>query len=135
MQNTFHAQLGPPGPQGNAGPIQLHPRGFANSRYIRSGGSRSLFRHDSIVICDSRERITLHLPAIDLYSELPDDCYYQALLFSVFVLEGSHRIVAANGNRINTLLSSVEIEDTSTRYDFLSNPQGDWLYTIHKSSV
>lgn len=117
--------------QGNPGPVLYSG---ANCRYITSGGSRSLFRCDSLVICNSLEKITLHLPFIELASELPDDCYYSALIFSFFVLEGAHRVVAANGNRINSLLSSVDIEDSATRYDFLSTPHG-WIYTIHKSSV
>lgn len=133
MQNS--GRMGLPGVQGNSGPQSFCFQPTSpNVRYITSGGSRSLFRYDSVIICNSVEKITLQLPFIEFAPNMPDDYYYNAIFFSLFVLEGSHRVIAANGNRINSLITSVDVEENSTRYDFISTPNG-WIYTIHKSSV
>lgn len=132
MQNANRLLMGIPGIQGLPSPQPL--LGSPSVRYITSGGSRSLFRYDSVVICNSLERITLHLPFIDNLTDIPDDYYYSALSFSISVVQGAHRVVVSPGNNINRLLTSVEVEETATRYDFMSTPFG-WLYTIHKSSI
>lgn len=137
MYARYRGPKGGPGLQGERGePGPPSPAPRPLGRYITSGGSRSLRPDEScIVVLDTDERVTLFLPKIESWEEIPDDALYHPLSITIYCVKGAHCLVSPDKEKkINCLLSRAELNDGVAKYEIFSTPTG-WKLMIFKSET
>lgn len=96
-------------------------------RWIGEGGSRSLSPTDSIIIIDSEEKVSLHLPDLPERGSLAQDFLYTPVHYRIYIIQGFHSIKSKT--KINKILTSVDL-DNSTVFEFVSGPSC-WYMTFY----
>lgn len=130
LEKRFRGPKGPPGLQGIAGRDCICTS--EKSRYISSGGHRTLFPETQKIILDSQDRIVLFLPEIQVKSEEVEDSYYNSILYSIFCSKGGH-ILKSQSVPINEVFFEIEIE-SNKKYEVVSTPKG-WKMLIFESTM
>ena len=121
---------GPPGPPCTSCAHDHLPKPVT-ARHIASGGKRCLHPTDSLVIINSKERVTLVLPQIETNEEFCDDQYYCPCNITIKCLGGNHLIMTTQG-KINEFVTSLPLNNGAAKYEFTSVPTG-WHALILKS--